>query len=104
MSHHSHSVLEGNDTAIWGKDQNWAVIWFVAVLILGTTFVCTLSRIDSWMYHNEGRVELLGVKLFDDAKHEANRKATFGLSSERSDNRARGSLSHAYKDLNSQGK
>jgi hypothetical protein len=105
MSHNNSThMLEGNETAKWGKDQNWAVIWFLLVLVLGTIFVSFLTKIDSWMYHNEGRVEVLGVKLFDDEKYAANRKAGFSIPSERSDDRARGSLSHAYKELNVEGK
>ena len=99
MSDHSSSVLEGNDTATWGKDQSWAVVWFLSVVILAPIFVYALSRIDSWMYHSNGEVNIAGVKLPDNEKYVANRKASFGISSERSDSRARGSLTSAYHNL-----
>ncbi len=101
MSHDSHPIIGGNDTAKWGKDQNWAVVWFISVLVLAPVFVAFLSKIDSWLYHNNDRVEVLGVKLFDDEKTRANRFATTHIASERTDPRANGSLEDAYKDLKS---
>ena len=100
MSHHSHSVIEGHDTAKWGKDQNWAVVWFISVLVIAPIFVAFLSKVDSWLYHNNDTVEVAGVKLFDDVKTRANRHATTHISSERLDPRANGALEDAYKDLN----
>lgn len=102
MAHHSSSIIEGNDTGTWGKDQSWAVVWFFCVIFLAPVFVYNLSKIDSWMYYNNGQVNVAGVKLFDDNKTRANRKASFEVPSERSDTRARGSLSSAYGNLEKQ--
>lgn len=102
MAHHdaSHGLLDEKDPCgSWGKDQKWAVIWFVSVIVFGTVLTCTLARIDSWMYHNDDTVEIAGVKLIDNEKFRDNRKATFGIASERSDLRARGSYSHAVNEL-----
>lgn len=101
MSHHSTSLINGNDTAKWGKDQNWAVVWFLSVVILAPMFVYFLSNIDSWLYHSNGEVNVAGVKLLDYDKYKSNRNASFGISSERSDLRARGSLTKAYQNLSS---
>ena len=99
MASDSHSLIGGNDTAKWGKDQNWAVVWFISVIILAPIFVSFLSKIDSWMYYNNDRVEVAGVKLYDDEKTRANRSAATNIASERTDPRAKGSLASAYQHL-----
>lgn len=101
MGHHSKPIIDGNDTAKWGKDQNWAVIWFLSVIILAPIFVSFLTKVDSWMYQSNGEVNIAGVKLLDYDKYRSNRKSSFGIASERSDERSAKTLRDAYTDLNS---
>lgn len=99
MSHHSHNTLESNECSSWTKTQSWAVVWFFSVIILGPLFVKTLARIDNWMYQSNGEVNIAGVKFLDYDKYRDNRNASFGIRSERSDMRARGSLKTALDSL-----
>lgn len=99
MAHHSGQIIQGNDTATWGKDQNWAVVWFISVIILAFFFVRFLAGIDSWMYHHKGEVNVAGVKLYDNDKYRSNRVASFGIAAERSDKRTRTSLNEAYSNI-----
>ncbi len=99
-NNHSHGQLDEKDPCgAWGKDQRWALVWFVSVIIFGAVLTCTLSRIDSWMYHNDDLVDIAGVKLLDNDKYRDNRKASFSIPSERSDMRARGSYTRAINEL-----
>ncbi len=99
MGHHSKPIINGNDTAKWGKDQNWAVVWFLSVVVIAPLFVSFLTRVDSWMYQSNGEVNVAGVKLLDYDKYRSNRNASFGIASERSDARSAKSLSKTYKEL-----
>jgi hypothetical protein len=95
-----HGQLDEKDPCgSWGKDQKWALVWFVSVIIFGTFLTCTLSKIDSWMFYNDDLVDVAGVKLIDNDKYRDNRKASFSIPSERSDMRARGSYTRAVDTL-----
>jgi len=100
----SHGNNEGALTKIdpcgsWGADQRWAFVWLVSILCFATLLTATLARIDSWMFYNDDLVEVAGVKLLDNDKYKENRRASFGIASERSDPRARGSYTRAVTAL-----
>ena len=99
MSHSSHNTLSSNECDSWSKTQNWAVVWFLSVIILGPLFVKSLAHIDNWMYQSNGEINVAGVKFLDYDKYRDNRTASFGVRSERSDMRARGSIKTAFDAL-----
>lgn len=105
MSSHGNSegaLAETDPCGSWGPDQRWSFVWLVSILCFATLLTVTLARIDSWMYHNDDLVEVAGVKLLDNDKYQENRRASFGIASERSDARARGSYTRAVNSLESE--
>ncbi|HMO18524.1 MAG TPA: hypothetical protein PKA63_09600 [Oligoflexia bacterium] len=95
-----HNQLEGvldevDPCSSFGPDQRWSFVWLLGVLVFASLLTIFLARIDSWMYHNDDLVEVAGVRLIDNDKYRENRRASFGIASERSDPRSRGSYSKA---------
>lgn len=65
----------------FGPTQWWAVVWFLAVMIIGSKLTIFLAKSDHWMYEHNG--EFLDYRAY----HE-NRRATTSLGVEQVDERA----------------
>ena len=65
----------------WGPTQRWALVWFIAIVIGGSIFVCKLSSIDK---------QIIAIKgdLLDYDAYRKNRLAQAGVKREFSDPRA----------------
>jgi hypothetical protein len=72
----------------WGPNQSWAVVWFFAVILLGTSMTFLFSSIDFYMYTNNAQV-------LDFQKYGENRRAFSSMSNDSLDPRSNGSLTAA---------
>lgn len=72
----------------WGPDQSWAVVWFFAVILLGTSMTFLFNSIDFYMYTNNAQV-------LDFQKYAENRRAFTNIGTDSLDPRSNGSLAAA---------
>ncbi|MBL7662044.1 hypothetical protein JNK13_04745 [bacterium] len=80
----------------FGPTQRWALVWFVAVLAIGSFATYTFSQTDRWMYDNN-------AEFLDYQAYRENRNAIYSLAAERVDERAhRANLAHAEQSLDNQ--
>lgn len=68
--------------AAFGPTQRWALVWFVASILIGITLVCVLSRVDRFNYDTKGI-------FLDYDQYKENRRAITSIPSEEIDPRAR---------------
>ena len=64
----------------FGATQRWAFVWFFAILLIGSSLVFGLSRIDRMNYDTKG-------VYLDYDKYRENRNAIVSIPSERVDKR-----------------
>jgi len=65
----------------FGPDQRWAVVWFIAIIFIGSGLTYTLSRIDRKNFDSKG-------VYLDYDKYRENRVSGTSIGSERTDSRA----------------
>lgn len=76
----------------FGPSQKKALIWFFAVIIIGAALTWRLSKVDRWMYDNNG--EYLNYEAYRD-----NRNAATSVAMEPGDPRKYGDITTAREKL-----
>lgn len=91
MSESHEEIIDG--CAGWGAKENWAVVWFLAVLVIGSALTIVLSEIDRRFYYSSG-------EYLDMQKYYDNRKTQTSIPLDINDSRSSGTLSAATSQFN----
>jgi len=72
----------------WGPTQSWAVVWFCAALLIGSSLTFLFNSVDFFMYSTNAQV-------LDFDKYAENRKSFTSLTTDSLDSRSKGSFGAA---------
>ena len=97
MSEQAPVESSADPCAEFGPAQKAALVWFIAVILLGIPLVVTLCGIDTKMYAAKGR-------FLDFETYKENRMAFTSIGSENFDERAQGGYSVAAAEVTARSK
>lgn len=76
---------QANPCGSWGTDQSLAVVWFVAIIVIGVGLTIALRNTDLYNYNTNG-------EFFDYDAYKENRRAQTLIASDNIDKRSQGDL------------